>query len=1158
MSHAAIAIKLLCFMNKDAEPDDNSFTDEDALLAEAFDKSLVEKQPIPNEFSLKHGELASVFRLLHNALGRQSQSAPLMDCEDESFAISILPSRFRILAVVGQGGFGKVYRAHDELLNRDVAIKVLPQQLVECDGELSQDLSEPRAVARLSHPNIVPLYEIISDGQTLCLISEFCQGPTLSVWLEEHGDAVSAKLAAEIALQLSEAVAHAHGRGIVHRDIKPANVMLVPKEDRHSPLDFSPKLTDFGLIRDLLAPDVATAKVIVGTLEYMAPEQISGAGQVGEATSDVYSLGVLLYRMLAGRLPHSGTTPLELMSNICTDLPRRLRSINPRIPRDLESIAMKCLSTLPSGRYATAQGLVDDLRLWKSGNSVLARPRSAWEQVLQVARRSPIAAALIAVIICLVTAATIMLGRSNEQLTKQHKQLHSALVDARRSEQLALQSEQKASLAMHEALQRRQEAVSHRKLATMAAYNADLPRGFEAIQRREFSAAGKIVAEIERYCDTIIPLATDFRILQALSKQSSFVAGHDGEVHEILINLQQHSAVSAGEGGILRFRDLNSGQVTREICIGTNCSIHALACSADGKRLAIGYAQDLQDNPDSFRNAVTIIDWETSRELQLLDGFPSTVESLTFSPIADRLAIGCRYESVVIQSLQNLEDVLTLESNRRNDEVLWSPDGAEVVIFNAPHQLRRYDSHSGNVLQAVDRAGQPHHVAYSPDGRWIALSYFHRPEIEFLDAKNLNLVVHRLAQSLGGTQRISYSPSGRYLVAGLRNGGIVSWDLERLNNLDDDGATASISGLAHEQQILTHSGCVSAVAITDENRVLSGSEDGSVAYSDFRPRFAELLETDGKSVSIARISPSGKSVFMGFANGSLSTLDLTSGKLETWVDARTHALTKLVVAPDSGRLAVGWANGDVALLALPSFSVLCEQKAVTSPPATRSVLNDLQMDATGERLAILRDSQTIEVWNDLSAQAFDRSKALDASPHTSHTTLRQSDAIAFGFSPDVILYGGLSNDLRSVNPMEGVEQVLFTGRQLLRTLCLDHQNAVAYCGYADGRIDARSPSGKILAQAAHTLSPLDPTQDSIDVTTLAVSPDGCNLFSGTREGEVRIWSIPDLVFRGQLHARDGKGAIVGINFSSNGKRMLIQQARADGMRGTGTFIIEMP
>jgi WD40 repeat protein len=449
-------------------------------------------------------------------------------------------------------------------------------------------------------------------------------------------------------------------------------------------------------------------------------------------------------------------------------------------------------------------------------------------------------------------------------------------------------------------------------------------------------------------------------------------------------------------------------------------------------------------------------------------------------------------------------------------------------------------------------------LAYSPDGRWIALSYFHRPDVELLDARKPTHAVYKLSQSLGGTQRISFSPSGRYLVAGLRNGGVVSWDLERLTTVHDDRFTANIAELAPEQPILPHSGSVWAVAITDENRVLSGSEDGSVAFSDFRPRFTELSEAFGRSVCIARISPAGESVFIGCANGSLLTLDLASRKLVTSMDARASALTKLVVAPDGSRLAAGWANGDVALLDLPSFCVLGEQKAGTRLPAEGAVLNDLQLDATGARLAILRDSKEIEVWGNFNEAALDKSVTFDATLHTSHTTLRQSNAISFGFSPDVIFYGGLSNDLRSVNPKDGVEQILFTGRQFLTALCLDHQNAVAYCGYADGRVDARNPSGRILAQAAHNLSPLDPTQDSVDVTTLAVSPDGCNLFSGTREGEVRIWSIPDLAFRGLLHARDGRGAIDGINFSSNGKRMLVQQALADGMRGTGTFMIEMP
>ena len=196
-------------MNPDAEQKPIDFSDEEALLAESLDANMCQGTPQPSDLDSPHGELASVFRLLHETLGKRHEKTPNRPTAGPS-ATPVLPKRFRIVAAIGHGGCGTVYRAYDEVLQRDVAIKAIPCRQMEGDDATGIQLREPRAVARLSHPNIIPLYEVIREGEFLCLITEFCEGPTLNTWLREQKGGVAFDLAAEITLRVTDAVAHAH------------------------------------------------------------------------------------------------------------------------------------------------------------------------------------------------------------------------------------------------------------------------------------------------------------------------------------------------------------------------------------------------------------------------------------------------------------------------------------------------------------------------------------------------------------------------------------------------------------------------------------------------------------------------------------------------------------------------------------------------------------------------------------------------------------------------------------------------------------------------------------------------------------------------------------------------------------------------------------
>jgi serine/threonine protein kinase/Tfp pilus assembly protein PilF len=322
--------------------------------------------------------------------------------------------RFEVRRELGRGGFGVVFLARDPLLHRDVALKV-PRTEAFLDPELRARLHREATIAAgLDHPNIVPIYEAGEAGPVCYIASAFCPGVTLAAWLKEQPVLASFRDAAALAATLAEAVHYAHQRGVVHRDLKPANILLVSGwlngEDRHpggsgtthhSPLTtYQPRITDFGLAKlldDKKSPANALtqAGAVIGTPEYMAPEQArTAAGPVGPAT-DVYALGVILYEMLTGRPPFQGDSTLEILRQVETAEPVPLGRLRPKLPRDLETICLKCLEKESKRRYSAADALTADLRHFLAGEPVQARPVSRAEKMWRWCHRKPAIAALL-------------------------------------------------------------------------------------------------------------------------------------------------------------------------------------------------------------------------------------------------------------------------------------------------------------------------------------------------------------------------------------------------------------------------------------------------------------------------------------------------------------------------------------------------------------------------------------------------------------------------------------------------------------------------------------------------------------------------------------------------------------------------------------------
>jgi beta-lactam-binding protein with PASTA domain/predicted Ser/Thr protein kinase len=276
----------------------------------------------------------------------------------------IFGDRYEVEGRIGAGGMAEVWRGHDRVLNRTVAIKTLLPQFARDASFVDRFRREAQAAARLNHAGIVSVYDSGTDGDTPYIVMEFIEGRTLADYLAS-GKTIPPMEAAKIAQDIAEALAVAHAQGVIHRDIKPANVMVT----RNGKV----LVMDFGIARLISGPETAPqTSAVLGTASYLSPEQAQG--QPVDARTDIYALGVVLYEMLTGRPPFTGDSPMAIAYKQVNATPPAPSSTNPDVPPELDAVVMRALSKNPANRYQTGQEFADDLERARTGGEVLATP----------------------------------------------------------------------------------------------------------------------------------------------------------------------------------------------------------------------------------------------------------------------------------------------------------------------------------------------------------------------------------------------------------------------------------------------------------------------------------------------------------------------------------------------------------------------------------------------------------------------------------------------------------------------------------------------------------------------------------------------------------------------------------------------------------------
>jgi WD40 repeat protein/serine/threonine protein kinase len=1103
--------------------------DKSSPSAESFEEqhTLVPQTPAELESSVVDEEQQTILPKTMEELKEDAGSSPLEPAATPEGATQQpgfpqIPG-YRIIKELGKGGMGVVYQAEQTKLHRQVALKMIRGGFVERQEYRQRFLIEAEAVARLQHPNIVQIYEVgdlqQDDGSVSPFMAlEFVTGPSLESHLQ--GKPLIPQAAAELIAQLAFAMQCAHEHHLVHRDLKPANVLLAPIEQGHSGLlqhsdsifrrvrasssfPFVPKITDFGLAKQIDVDSSQTkAGEIMGTPSYMAPEQAQAKSAVGPPT-DTYALGAILYELLTGRPPFRAVTSLDTLLMVIEDEPVPPSRLQPRTPKDLETICLKCLAKPIAKRYASAAELGEDLQRYLNQEPIKARPVTVTERVWKWAKRRPAVAAL--VVVSILALVTLIAGGIvfNEVVREERDVAIDAKKDAQTQRNDALKAKRQADTSATE---------TQRTLDFFAVAN-----GLQQIDQ------GNLYRGL-LWCSRPLQETGAYREDEGIFRErlSHFLHfANRPTLLQIFFPNQQisHAAFSADGKWIVTSHDDKSAQVWES---ATGQAISPMLKDAGGVEAA--FTSDKHRLLTVGGNAAQLWDTKTWKPAVAALKHTGPVQHARFSPDCTQIVTASHDHTARFWSATTGEEIgPPLKLDAEVNDVVFGLNGKVIAtasgkVFSKKGEIRLWDAKTHQPLAAVmTYPDAVLHLAVSADGKTLAgISW--DGTIRFWDlptgaARGLTLKISE------GPRKIMFNPEGTHLAATSQSWNVNIFEVSTGRLLQNLNQADIVYGMDYTK---------------DGKWIVSHGEDKTARVWDAKSGdpVTPSLPHRG-AVTLAVWHPSGRQLLTCSDDGTARLWDVPSRQARPIELKNASWVWVVAVSADGTTLATGGDNKDVRLWKLPHGEPIGE------PIQFPGLIRELVFHPTKNWLAICGE-QNEKQGEHNEAHVVDLSKRALALPPLKHS----KRIISVRFSPDGkwLATTSLDGSAKIWSADDGQLAKTLTHKSPVISVSFSSDAALVLTTCGDGTVrlwdlasgkerfapwkhgdapvvgSAFSPDGQWAATCSHDYTAKiwnvktgqamqPPLQHQYEVMTLAFHPNSHRLVTGSYDKTGRIWDV---------------------------------------------------